>query len=637
MKAALYIRVSTHFQIDKDSLPFQRQELINYSKYVLGTDSYEIFEDAGYSAKNTDRPAYQDMIARIRKGEFTHLIVWKIDRISRNLLDFSNMYEELKKYGVTFISKNEQFDTSSAMGEAMLKIILVFAELERKLTAERVYSIMLSRAEKGLWNGATVPLGYKWSDEVKFPVVDENEANIVRQIYNLYIKLRSTTKIAIYLNNNHIPTKRGGTWVAKTINDILKNPFYIGTYRYNAKDQNRRWKDKSEWVVIEDNHEAIVDKDLFNRVQDILKNNYKGDSQYQRENLNTHLFSGLITCDICNSKHWASLDSARKDGYRPSRYVCYKNNNGCSNIISDITLLPFILNYIANFIRLNNSSTPNTSLKNIEKKLLRGKAFVDVIGIDKESLESTYHLLASNYITEDVELTTHSEEVASTTFDEMTLLQKEKLKYEKALERLESLYLFSDDSMSQKDYIFKQRDLMQQLDQINIKIKELNTATPKNEVSHLSWLDDVQYFLLMQNIQNSISIDYREILDLIDTDVLKEFIGKIVDEIWVSEKKVRSIKLCNGITYKFAYKEKTTIPTREHLLYRKYEDELLELLRSKKQVTRKDVEEKIPLSRVTIGKLLNEFIERNIIVRIGVSTATYYTLTENKDDPREFV
>ena len=637
MKVALYIRVSTHFQVDKDSLPFQRQELINYSKYVLSTDSYEIFEDAGYSAKNTDRPAYQDMIARIRKGEFTHLIVWKIDRISRNLLDFSNMYEELKKYGVTFISKNEQFDTSSAMGEAMLKIILVFAELERKLTAERVYSIMLSRAEKGLWNGATVPLGYKWSDEVKFPVVDENGANIVRQIYNLYIKLRSTTKIAIYLNNNHIPTKRGGTWVAKTINDILKNPFYIGTYRYNTKDQNRRWKDKSEWVVIENNHEAIVDKDLFNRVQDILKNNYKGDSQYQRENLNTHLFSGLITCDICNSKHWASLDSARKDGYRPSRYVCYKNNNGCSNIISDITLLPFILNYIANFIRLNNSSTPNTSLKNIEKKLLRGKAFVDVIGIDKESLESTYHLLASNYITEDIELTTHSEDVPPSTFDEMTLLQKEKLKYEKALERLESLYLFSDDSMSQKDYIFKQRDLMQQLDQINIKIKELNTATPKNEVSHLSWLDDVQYFLLMQKIQNSISIDYREILDLIDTDVLKEFIGKIIDEICVSEKKVRSIKLCNGITYKFAYKERTTIPTREHLLYRKYEDELLELLRSKKQVTRKDVEQKIPLSRVTIGKLLNEFIERNIIVRIGVSTATYYTLTENKDDPREFV
>ena len=149
-KAALYVRVSTAHQIDKDSLPFQRSELTNYSKYVLGIDDYEIFEDAGYSAKNTDRPKYQEMISRIRNKEFTHLLVWKIDRISRNLRDFSEMYDELKEYGTTFVSKNEQFDTSSAMGEAMLKIILVFAELERKLTGERVYSIMLSRAEKGL-------------------------------------------------------------------------------------------------------------------------------------------------------------------------------------------------------------------------------------------------------------------------------------------------------------------------------------------------------------------------------------------------------------------------------------------------------------------------------------------------------
>ena len=94
-KAALYIRVSTHYQIDKDSLPFQRNELINYAKYALGIDDYAIFEDAGYSGKNTDRPAYQDMMRRIRAKEFSHLCVWKIDRISRNLLDFAAMYEEL--------------------------------------------------------------------------------------------------------------------------------------------------------------------------------------------------------------------------------------------------------------------------------------------------------------------------------------------------------------------------------------------------------------------------------------------------------------------------------------------------------------------------------------------------------------
>ena len=91
-KAALYIRVSTTMQIDKDSLPLQKNDLINYAKYALNVSEYEVFEDAGYSAKNTDRPRYQQMMARLRTGEFSHLVVWKIDRISRNLLDFAAMY-----------------------------------------------------------------------------------------------------------------------------------------------------------------------------------------------------------------------------------------------------------------------------------------------------------------------------------------------------------------------------------------------------------------------------------------------------------------------------------------------------------------------------------------------------------------
>ncbi|MBU5427123.1 recombinase family protein [Tissierella pigra] len=224
-----------------------------------------------------DRPAFQDMMNRIRQGEFTHLIVWKIDRISRNLLDFAKMYEELKKNNVAFISKNEQFDTSSAMGEAMLKIILVFAELERKLTGERVYSIMLSRAEKGLWNGATVPLGYKWSDEIKFPVIDENEASTVKYIYNLYENNQSTPKTARQLNLEEVKTKRGGKWTAKTVGDILRNPFYIGTYRYNVKTSpNRRWKDEKEWVVIENNHPGIISSEQFKKVNKMLTNNYRG-------------------------------------------------------------------------------------------------------------------------------------------------------------------------------------------------------------------------------------------------------------------------------------------------------------------------------------------------------------------------
>ncbi len=166
-RVAIYIRVSTVHQIDKDSIPMQRNDLTAYAKLILNTDDYVIFEDAGYSGKNTDRPRYQEMMAQIRTGTFTHLLVWKIDRISRNLLDFASMYSELKELGVVFVSKSEQFDTSTAMGEAMLKIILVFAELERNMTSERVTATMISRANQGLWNGGRIPFGYSYDKESK--------------------------------------------------------------------------------------------------------------------------------------------------------------------------------------------------------------------------------------------------------------------------------------------------------------------------------------------------------------------------------------------------------------------------------------------------------------------------------------
>ena len=134
------------------------------------------------------------MMARLRTGEFSHIVVWKIDRISRNLQDFLEMYEELKRLGVSFVSRNEQFDTSTAMGEAMLKIILVFAELERNTTSERVSNVMVSRAESGKWNGGRVPYGYISPGKGQIPIVDENEAAVVKFIFNRY----ETTKSLLY-------------------------------------------------------------------------------------------------------------------------------------------------------------------------------------------------------------------------------------------------------------------------------------------------------------------------------------------------------------------------------------------------------------------------------------------------------
>ena len=340
LKAAIYVRVSTRYQVDKDSLPFQKEELINYIKYALNIEDYEIFEDAGYSAKNTSRPKFQEMMSRIRNNEFTHLVVYKIDRISRNLLDFAQMYEELQKHNCSFVSKVEQFDTSTAMGEAMTRIVLVFAELERKMTGERVTAIMFSRAEKGLWNGAPIPIGYKWSEEKKYPVVDPEEAKIVRYIFDKYISLESALKVSYDLSVNGVKTKRGGEWTSKTVRDVIRNPFYKGTYRYNHKTQTGTEKPLSEQIIIECNHEPIISEEVWSRANAIMDTNAERSVAHLRGNIRyTHVFSKMLKCWYCGMTMGAGLDRPRSDGYRPSKYYCTSHNRkqGCPNrYISDI-------------------------------------------------------------------------------------------------------------------------------------------------------------------------------------------------------------------------------------------------------------------------------------------------------------
>ena len=223
VRVAIYVRVSTVYQIDKDSLPMMKQDLTSYCKYILNTDDYVIFEDAGYSGKNTARPAYQKMMSQIREGLFTHLLVWKIDRISRNLLDFANMYQELKDLGVTFVSKNEQLDTSTAIGEAMLKIILIFAELERNMTSERVTATMINRASNGVWNGGRVPYGYDYDKENQIFSINPEENVIYNFLLDTYEKTGSMVITARTLNDSGYRTRNNNLWSPVGVCIILHN------------------------------------------------------------------------------------------------------------------------------------------------------------------------------------------------------------------------------------------------------------------------------------------------------------------------------------------------------------------------------------------------------------------------------
>lgn len=567
MRAAIYIRVSTHWQIDKDSLPVQREELINYCKYALGITSFEVFEDAGYSAKNTDRPAYQTMMARVRSGEFTHLLVWKLDRISRNLLDFAGMYEELKQLGVTFVSKNEQFDTSTAMGEAMLKIILVFAELERKVTSERVTAIMYSRAANGQWNGGKVPFGYDYDKATKEFSINEREAAVVRMIYDMYEDTRSLLAVARALNEKSITSRKGKPWNPTTVSIILKNPFYIGTYRYNYRNEGggpKNWtiKDESEWILTEDHHPAIIDADRWRSISMALyknrRSNKEGGSTYHRKNI--HIFAGLLKCGGCGSYFQASIDRKRADGWRPSVYLCsrHRRYGDCENkYVSDVTLGPFVLNYIANIMKAQRSFGKTTSIETLEKKLLRGPLFTDVEHVEGIGLQELYDMLRRGAVPT-VEYASKAVQAATGTPEaqERDLLAAERRRNERALARLKSLFLYGEEAISEKDYILEQKRLTEAIQKIDERLEELEkNSSQQFSISDDEFITKASYFIMTQKLADKREVNYESLVRKIDPKITKDFINSICQNFCIFDGRVEAIRFKNGMEHRFLYRE----------------------------------------------------------------------------------
>ena len=165
------IRVSTQRQVSEgDSLEAQERAIVDYIQQELKVKlepetliEQKMYIETGKSAKNQNRPQLQALLRDIQSGQINWVICWKLDRITRSVLDFAQLWEFFKEHGVEFVSLREKFETSSAMGNAMLMIIMIFAQLERELTGERTLATMLDRAARGIWNGGHI-LGYRKDD-----------------------------------------------------------------------------------------------------------------------------------------------------------------------------------------------------------------------------------------------------------------------------------------------------------------------------------------------------------------------------------------------------------------------------------------------------------------------------------------
>lgn len=562
-RVAIYIRVSTNHQIDRDSLPLQREELINYAKYALNIEDYEVFEDAGFSAKNTDRPDYQRMMKMIRSGLFSHVLVWKLDRISRNLLDFAAMYEELKRLNVTFVSKNEQFDTSTAMGEAMLKIILVFAELERKMTSERVTATMLSRAASGKWNGGRIPYGFSYDYDTREFSICSEEQKVVLLMCDFYESSHSLLYVSRILNELGHRTRAGNLWSPVQVHKILVNPFSVGDYVYNQTSLSTGTQipnKEEDFIVFENHHPALFPKERQQKIVSQLSRNsrLKSGSNVSVKRKNIHVFSGMIFCENCGQMLTSSTGRALSgDGWRPSIYLCPSKrrhiSEGCHDT-TDSTVGEFTINFILNMLNAQRNFALIRTQEDLQRMLLYGKVFDNVDHLGEEGIKEMFTVLSEN-LPENTKSGLKKKSRKPAADPEVTKLKKEQQKLERAMERLKRLYMYSEDSISEQEYITERNRISEAYEDIEMRLSEISTCErTERSITDQDFIRQATAFIISKKLSGSSYINYRRLAANTDVQILKDFFNSIIDSITInSNGQIGSIVFKNGLLHRFIY------------------------------------------------------------------------------------
>ncbi len=320
MRVAFYTRISTDEDHQKYSLDAQRDRLEAYCKSQY--DEYEVvkvYRDAS-TGTNMNRPGLEEMLYDAENKRFEVLIVFRVDRLSRNVRQLAQMVETLTEYGVVLRSSTEPFDTSNSAGKMMLQMLGVFAEFEHATIVERTKAGMERKARNGEWCGGFVPYGYQKVDgQIE---INDEEASIVRRIFRDYVYGRKgATKIYKELNASGLRKRSGVMWDNRAVIIILKNPFYTGMIR---------WKES----VFDGKHEGIISQEMFDKAQAIFEKRNNESKGQRFKKASDFFLTGLVFCGKCGKGLVGR--AAHRNGHRHKYYACPTRSyhRGCD--------LPFI-------------------------------------------------------------------------------------------------------------------------------------------------------------------------------------------------------------------------------------------------------------------------------------------------------
>ncbi|MBL7545101.1 MAG: recombinase family protein [Bdellovibrionaceae bacterium] len=317
LKIGAYIRVSTDDQVNTyegslDSQKFRIKEFVDFKNRQQKDwgNIVEFYVEEGVSAGTTNRPMYQKIMSDIRKGKVNLILVSDLTRLSRNLLDFCNLINELERHKASYLSMKEQFDTSTPIGRMMVYIIIALGQFEREQTSERVAVNCHSRALRGLLNGGQAPMGYdKHPEKPGLLIVNNEEAEKVKTIFNMFLQTGSRSKTVEALNELGPYPKRTSKkakslpparWSVQSLGKLLEQPAYIGLREVNKiyKDEDHSYlKPWQKHQLVKAAWPAILDEKIFYDAQHLLEEARDNErSRLSKGEKRFFLLSNLLTC-----------------------------------------------------------------------------------------------------------------------------------------------------------------------------------------------------------------------------------------------------------------------------------------------------------------------------------------------------
>ncbi|MGN1323586.1 MAG: recombinase family protein [Bacilli bacterium] len=498
----LYPRVSTEdqsrFGHSLDEQEDKLKQLCNFKDYEI----YKIYREEGVSAKDTNRPKFQEMIEDMKSGKINKIIVYKLDRLTRSIKDLETICTLLEEYNCSLESVAEEINTSTANGKFFIRMLTILAQLEIERTSERTKFGLIGAAKKGHLSGRP-PLGYTKLDKSKDLIIDDIKAEVVRRIFRLYLDGLSVCSICKLFNQEEVLNRH---WSTTTVDKILSNQLYIGNMEYGKRS-------KGEIQIFENVVPAIIDKTTFEMVQKRKQKNLKN---FHRK-LN-YIFMQKIKCTKCN-KIMGGSSSTSKDN---TKHIYYKSAC-CKTRINEKKIEKSLMNFLNDmldfFLIIDNSFKPtinidvendirkyeeikkelDTKISRIKSAFIEGLIEVTTLQNELSTLEKELQVVESK-LTELNDIKTNSEykQDIKTIFN---VKEIEKLK-------LKSEYVKRNNVWKKLTSEQKQFIINKYIDEIEIEMdKDYNVIIKniifnKNEIENIAYMFRNDCFDMVININN---------------------------------------------------------------------------------------------------------------------------------------